>query len=357
LTRQTSTYLDFIRFSAALIVFIGHVSGQRMTGGFLWPVAPFMSEAVTIFFVLSGFVIGYVRDRKEASPGAFIVSRAARIYSVAFPALVLTFALDAFGTFVNPGVYNASWGYSSVNQLWQFIAGALFVNRLWFSDVTPGSNLPYWSLGYEVWYYIIFGLGTFLAGWRRIGAVALGMAIAGPQILAMFPLWLLGVGCYRLSSTVRINPLAGALVCIGSTAAWLGYEVWAIRHGRLIGLAPSSLGRPELLQDYLVAACFAGQLLGFDAMSGIFSVPGRLANAVRWTAGATFSLYLFHLPVAQILTAASPWPLASAPNRIWVFGGTLLIAFALAALTERKKDAWRAGLTTLVARVVPVSVT
>jgi peptidoglycan/LPS O-acetylase OafA/YrhL len=328
-----------------LIVFLGHTSGQRMTGGFLWPIAPFMSEAVTIFFVLSGYVIAYVYDQKERSASTFIVSRAARIYSVALPALILTFSLDSVGRSISPPVYNASWGYHSDHQIWQFIANVLFVNRLWFNDVTPGSNLPFWSLGYEVWYYIIFGMCVFLTGRRRIVAVVSGLVLVGPQIVAMLPIWLAGVGCYRLSRASRIGPGAGAALYIGCLAGWVGYEIWSVRHGRLIDLVSPILGRPELVQDYLVAALFAGHLLGFNAISRTFTVPDRVAKPVRWVAGATFSLYLFHLPITQILTALSPWPLSSTPNRVLLFGGTLVIAFALAELTERKKELWRVGLS------------
>jgi peptidoglycan/LPS O-acetylase OafA/YrhL len=356
LTRQTSVYLDLIRFVAALVVFLGHASGQRMTGGAFWQIAPFMSESVTIFFVLSGYVIAYVTERKEFSAGVYVVSRAARIYSVAIPALVLTFSLDAVGRSINPGMYNAAWGYSADNQIWRFVANALFINRLWFSDVTPGSDLPFWSLGYEVWYYVIFGMWMFLSARRRTFAILLSLAIVGPQIIAMFPIWLIGVGCYRLSRTLRIGVGAGALLCIGCFACWVGYEVASLRYGRLIGgLVPIWLGRPELLQDYLVAALFAGHLLGFNALAGVFTVPDRVAKIIRWVAGATFSLYLFHLPIGQILTVISPWPLWSLSNRILVFGGTLAIAFALAELTERKKEIWRASLSGLMLRLIPSS--
>ncbi|HET6306603.1 MAG TPA: acyltransferase [Rhodopila sp.] len=345
MTRQTSVYLDLIRFTAALVVFLGHTSGRRMTGGFLWPIAQFMSEAVTIFFVLSGYVIAYVRDEKERSARTFVVSRVARVYSVALPALVLTFAFDWIGRSISPHVYNPSWGYHAEHQGWQFFANLLFVNRLWFNAVTPGSNLPFWSLGYEVWYYVIFAACTFLTGWRRMIAGAACLLVVGPQIAAMLPIWLIGAGCYRLSRLGRIGPVAGAALCAGCLAGWIGYEAWAFRHGRLIGLAPEMLGRPELVEDYLVAALFAGHLLGFNALSRLVRVPDRVAASVRWVAGATFSLYLFHLPVTQILTALSPWPLASAANRALVEGGTLVIVFALSELTERRKELWRAGLS------------
>ena len=322
-----------------------------MTGGFLWPIAPFMSEAVTVFFILSGYVIGYVTDKKEFTATVFFVARAARIYSVAVPALLLTFTLDSIGRVVNPAAYNASWGYNSEHPIWQLTANSLFINELWFNNITPGSNLPFWSLGYEVWYYVIFGLYVFLSGWRRIVAISLTLAFVGPAIAAMFPLWLAGVGCYRLSRTLRIKPWAGGALCVACLNGWMGYEAWAYHHNRLVDLAPSMLRRPELMQDYVIATCFFGFLIGLNAVATTFTIPHRAANLIRWVAGATFSLYLFHLPVTQFLSALSPWPLSSPANRMLLSLGTLLVVFALAELTERKKDIWRAAMSGLMVYV------
>ena len=46
--------------------------------------------AVGVFFVLSGFVIGYAVHEREKDARSYFVGRAARVYSVAVPALVLT---------------------------------------------------------------------------------------------------------------------------------------------------------------------------------------------------------------------------------------------------------------------------
>jgi peptidoglycan/LPS O-acetylase OafA/YrhL len=52
------------------------------------------AEAVDVFFVLSGFVIGYATDSRERTPLTYAINRLARIYSVAIPALAATFILD-----------------------------------------------------------------------------------------------------------------------------------------------------------------------------------------------------------------------------------------------------------------------
>lgn len=121
------------------------------------------------FFVLSGFVIAYVADTREQTAKQYFISRAARIYSVAIPALIITFLLDAVGRSVNPPLYNPSWHYVWDGRWLQFLQAITFTNQLWFNNLPPGSDFPYWSLGYEVWYYIIFGAVLFLSKrWRYL---------------------------------------------------------------------------------------------------------------------------------------------------------------------------------------------
>jgi peptidoglycan/LPS O-acetylase OafA/YrhL len=74
LNRATSLYLDVWRLLAALAVFIGHVSGERLTGGFLWQVGPYMDQAVAVFFVLSGFVIGYATARQAGTARSYVLN-------------------------------------------------------------------------------------------------------------------------------------------------------------------------------------------------------------------------------------------------------------------------------------------
>jgi peptidoglycan/LPS O-acetylase OafA/YrhL len=156
-----------------------------------------MSHAVTVFFVLSGFVIAYATDRGEDTAVSYGVSRASRIYSVALPALFVTFLLDRIGQDFRPEFYTSAWGYESAGQWFSFPICAVFLNEIWFFHISPGSDLPYWSLGYEVWYYIIFGVFLFSRRkWLMVSAILL---LVGPKIVSMLPLWLFGVAAYRLS--------------------------------------------------------------------------------------------------------------------------------------------------------------
>src|SRR5258705_180650 len=121
MNRETSLYLDVFRFSAAIIVFLGHMVGARFTWGLFWQIAPFMGDAVTVFFVLSGFVIGFTTDERETTLRSYVIARAARMYSVAIPALLITFALDFLGRMARPDLYSIGWGYIADGKVLQFL--------------------------------------------------------------------------------------------------------------------------------------------------------------------------------------------------------------------------------------------
>lgn len=358
MNRETSVYLDLVRFSAAMIVMIGHLSGSRFTGGLFWRFGQFMDDAVMVFFVLSGFVIAHVVHHKESGVANYAIARAARIYSVAFPALILTFILDAVGRQIAPEMYSPSWGYHADNLIGQFLAGAFFVNQLWYTSIGTGSMLPYWSLGFEVWYYVFFALIFFARKQWKVILFLLACAIAGPRIVAFFPIWMVGYFTYVYSARHAPGRRIGMLLL---TASVIGYALyyfvckhWLLSHQVL----SDSLGLENLVSRYIVGALFAFHLAGFVWASTAFSAllnPCRVQ--IRWLAGATFTIYLFHIPVAQFLSTIVPWSPADWRTRFAMFGGTLALMFVIAHFTERKKELWsqwfRVAYVRLRARLLP----
>lgn len=109
-----ASFLDLSRWSAACIVFLGHLRDPLFLGysevairdrNFaiqLWYfVTGWHGEAVIIFFVISGYLVGGVASAR-ASVGKFsspdyAIDRCTRLYFVLLPALVLTAALDHLG--------------------------------------------------------------------------------------------------------------------------------------------------------------------------------------------------------------------------------------------------------------------
>lgn len=353
MNRPTSLYLDAIRFLAAMVVFLSHTAEQRWSGGVLWQIIPWGSDAVVVFFVLSGFVIAYVVEERERSARIYAINRLARIYSVTIPALILTYVLDAFGRAEEPSLYLNSPDYVPNQVTWQILNSLLFTNRIWFNHVQPGTIGAYWSLGYEIPYYVAFGAAAFASRpWAIAGMIAV-MATVGPNITAYFPMWLLGLASYRCCAKRPLAPTFGLMVWTVSIVLLA-----------LIELPPKN--RPGLFYDvnilspqwdrvllhyYSVAMLFAMNIVGFRGASPLFAASFEMAaRPIRWAGQNTFALYLFHMPIIQFIVAVGHQPPGSAINRSLVFVGAPSIIFILAEFTERRKESWKRLFSAILAQ-------
>lgn len=352
MNRETSLYLDLVRFAASMVVLIGHLSGKRFTDGLFWKLGGFMDDAVIVFFVLSGFVIAYVLGKRESSIASFAIARAARIYSVALPALLLTFVLDALGRSQAPQLYSATWGYQDAEPLRQFVSGVFFINETWFAQIPIGSMLPYWSLSFEVWYYVLFSAVYFLRGKTRLLTTLLVCCIMGPKILILFPLWLLGYGAYVYSARRRATPLAGAVLLALSVFGYAVYHFYGREWLATHTVLPIDLAGHDLNARYLVGLLFAGHLVGFVWASTLLGgLLLRCEMAIRWFAGATFTIYLLHLPVAQFLTTVVPWSPSDWRTRCVMLLGTFFLMLLIAEFTERRKALWQRLISRIFYRI------
>jgi peptidoglycan/LPS O-acetylase OafA/YrhL len=204
MNRGVSLYLDLVRFSAAVVVCLGHAGGQQFTGGLFWFIGLFAPAAVMIFFVLSGYVIAHVLTGRENSASEYAAARIARLYSVVIPAIVLTFFCEQIILANDPTFYFSRPRSVPLDDLpLHYLASVTFTNRFWTwsSSMEPTLNNPFWSLSYEGAYYVAAGLMVFTKGWLRIGTLGLLCALAGPAIVAFAPLWFAGFGIYLTSQT------------------------------------------------------------------------------------------------------------------------------------------------------------
>lgn len=360
-----SIYLDAVRLAAALLVMFGHAF--NFTGGYFHLVAGHGPASVAIFFVLSGFVIAFVTDKKEKSGKEYAVSRAARMYSVALPALIVTVVADYVGQQFDPLPYqgyvvgvlkhvNSSYFYA--NWTWLDLTRMLsFTNELWQDHVQVGSGEPYWSLGFEVWYYIIFGLYLFapMGQWARLLLAGLAALIAGPKIVLYLPLWLLGVACYQyLKKSASNTDEPRALAVYASGLAFLATPVAYLLVRRFIAPQTQAMFLPVGLNTdtvitvgyfHLIGLLFGINLLSFNVLAKryrlIGSVAQRCKRPIQWLAGATFTLYLVHQPLLLTMLAINPVPQGGA---LWAYSSlaaTVVIIFALAQVTERQKTTWK----------------
>lgn len=302
LPRPFSIYLDLVRFAAACFVYLYH-SNQRWLVEPILPAAQYGHTAVVVFFVLSGFVIAYVTDTKENDWPAYAASRLSRVYSVAVPAVALTLVLDwATRQFFVPQGHGYPWDQFFVRSA----ASLAMANEIWFVSITSFSNVPYWSICYEVWYYVAFGIFTFAprrAAWLAIAALAL---LLGPKVAMLAPVWVLGVVLYRWRRLREISEAAGWALLVGGTAAIGAYLAADIEHvaGRWFEAQIGARAFEQLtfsrwfIGDYLLGVLvmlqFAGMRRVSHRLAGLFlavEVP------VRTVAAYTFTLYLMHQPL------------------------------------------------------------
>lgn len=341
MTELESIYFDALRISAALVVVFGHV--VLLMPGIL-PISDYGHYAVISFFVLSGYVIAFVADTKEKTLRSYFISRAARVFSVAIPSIIITLVSDYIGLHAaGHAIYQP---YAGTWPVVRVGAALSFTSELWFLSIQPLSDGPYWSLCYEVWYYAIFAAAVFLCGRRRVFVMSFICLLVGPKIISMFPIWLLGVGLYHYRQNV--GPKLGALLVLAGTAGLAGFiqsqipsemDV-LIKH--IFGQHVYSIMEysHDFPVDYLVAALFSATFIGVRGLAESVSLPNSLSRLIKLASGSTFSIYLFHMPILKMLISVMNEKYSS-ELAFFVALCTIAISFALSIFTERRKNDWR----------------
>ena len=197
LSDSLSVYLDVVRFLAAFAVLVGHLDQD---GGYAaWLViGDFSHAAVVVFFVLSGLVISHAAYARQADWQAYVVARFARIYSVVLPAVALSFAIKAFAVWLDPVNLSAEFHANDL-RLGNVLGSVFFLNEAWSITTDLPWNGPFWSLCYEVWYYILFGLVMFTRGATRGILTSLAALVCRAGHFAVVPVVVVG----RLAGKTR----------------------------------------------------------------------------------------------------------------------------------------------------------
>ncbi len=347
ISRNASVALDLLRGAAALTVFLHHTDMFDLDAGALaWFRRDVGHSAVVIFFVLSGYVIA---STLPSGGGAleYAIRRAARIYSVAIPALILTLLLD----FVM-----VHWGLApdvpvyQLHRAWIYLPIALtFTGHFWNLSEPAFSNTPYWSLTYEVWYYVLFAIAVFGRGvtrWALLFAILFAM---GPKLWLLLPTWAGGVLIAHLwrwkqmaRGQCRLLVLATlGLFIIAKTMHWED-PVNELAQAAVAGWFPFPLGFSQWFAgDFCIGCLTMGLVYGVGGAA--FQFPASLGMAITGFAKLSFGLYLVHYPMLLI------WH-GLLPGHGWAtMGLSLLCALGFAALAEPQKTharrllAWLAG--------------
>lgn len=346
-TPALSAYLDFLRFIAALAVLFGHMDLDGMSADWM-PLTHLSHEAVIVFFVLSGFIVCHTTLARELTWRRYAVLRLSRVYSVVFPAVVTCFLMVS----VVEGFANVELSKLSNYRepaIGDFLFSLFFLNESWLPGTAVPLNHPYWTLCYEVWFYVIFGCFFFASGVTRVLLVGLAMLVAGPAILLLLPIWLFGVwlaasGKYR---TAWRTPCATVGFVLFGVVLWLismfniDLHLQRFLHGVIPGYWRLD-GSQRFVTDYVIGAAICLHIAAFSSLPATWQ--GFFERYRSWfaaLAGFSFTLYLFHRPMTQILGAWWPQPQGAVLWPMLMAVAILLACWIISWGTERQLHRWR----------------
>lgn len=297
------------------------------------------TEAVIVFFVLSGLVLSIPFARGDTYPTVyFYPRRLLRLYLPAIASLVLAYIL----ALAVPRVF-ISGASAWVNEHAELPNGAQQV--LVGSSLMVGwggLNLSLWSLRWEVLFSMLLALFLWMARfakntlWLKVTATAI-VAVAWPLSGALFPnavfivVFVFGaLMAFHLEWMEKVASkmsLASWLSLIFVAAALISYS------GTIAAWNPSNLGL--LLNLWVGLACVGAVFIVFAAIHWRPFVGWLESSLVQWLGKVSFSLYLIQDPV--IVTLAI---LSGGKANVWLVApaGILLclgIAYLFYRLVER----------------------
>ena len=292
--------VDALRAIAALWVCFFHFTSATGIGryGYL---------GVTIFFVISGFIVPYSMMRDGYTITAwptFMLKRLVRLEPPYLASIGFTLALGAWDTFRGtPPPWTAIQ-----------IAGHIGYANAFLG--LPWLNAPYWSLAIEFQFYVLVGLALPLLMLTRT-PVAL---LAGLALASCVPLFLPG------NSNATILPFlpvfaAGTLTFllatnrIGRRNYWAALAVLAAivfkKHDT--GVAVATIGTAVLMA----------------------TVHLRRIAPIAWLGAISYSLYLLHVPIGYRVISAIRRLSDSELAPIMATIGALAVSIAGAAFLRR----------------------
>lgn len=305
--------LDLLRALAANLVLFEHAAEifgihNELPAGMI---------GVSIFFILSGFLILQSSLARIGRPGPYFVpymiDRFARVFTAYIPVLVLVATVNAIADLGSWGQAGASTGpiafvgnllllqnYPAFQALHRLAADALYIRPYNTAE-------PFWTIPIEFWIYVAFGLVFFgLVMRERIGLL-LSFVLA--MVAVPVVIWNAAAGGGNGLSFVWLTGAVAAYVWAGS---WhrsshrlqIGATVFLTA---LVCLLGRGLKIGWNFQDLGMALCLTLAILGgISIMDGLRPLPRALRSGCALVASYSYSLYLVHNTVLIVIRHVLP---------------------------------------------------
>lgn len=333
--------LTSLRFFAALLVVIFHYN----LGNPIFPaaLAGLGYEAVTFFFVLSGFILTYVHVRGSPTPKLNITGREfliARIIRITPGYLV--------GLAISLPFFVATSRHMETSL---FLSGLVLVpimGQAWFPPAAMLWNAPAWSLSNELFFYAAYPLL-----WRMIRAtspiVLLGIAFATilfAEVLRAI-LGMEGEAWHNFRAYFPLMNLPQFVLGIALAGAFIYGRRWSPRHHEValtIGLcvfAASVIARPFapwLGNPAILSIEFGLIIFGAAGATGLLS-DLLSAKVLVLLGDASYAVYIIHLPL-WLWWDRLRLPVPAAIDFAIYLIATIIGAICVLLLIERPSRRW-----------------
>ena len=301
LSKSVSVRLNILRSLAALLVLLMHIKMyyfdsynnlnpqyKNVANYILFFWTRLGHEAVLIFFVLSGYLVGgnFLIEfiEKRADYKKYFINRLTRMWVVLFPTLILVILVEYLRYWITG---NAIFINTKISAFY-FFGNLLFLQTI----VVPffGSNSALWSLANEFWYYVFWPVILIVITIKLNWIIKLVISIVlwsfiyflMPEIAQLFPIWILGALVRIYNVRIKVN----WFVDFFSLVITLVFIYIANRY-------------VNLLTKYLLGISF-GVLLLIWQNSKEYRI-GKYENIATFFSNFSFSLYATHFVIVELI--------------------------------------------------------
>lgn len=349
-----------------------HLSSRSALGSAGSEIALALSNGLTLFFVLSGFLLyrpfvsSLLGDTPRPRIGKYFRNRALRIYP-AYLVIFLVATLLMGSAYLEAPALNGLDSVGRITDPWTFVADLLLVQTYFPSTMLSGLGVA-WSLTAEVAFYVLLPLMFLAAAFL----VRRGLNRTAAALLP--PIFMIVVG---LAATAFLDVASRGMTIEQLTQFEWGHTWWAVLNRSVIaqadlfgwgmlaavvlrilhdrGLTRLVVWQRVALLGASIVLGVGGALFGRDISTNIVSIacallilatvlpghvahePSRFARVLEWLPFRylgliSYSIYLWHVPVIWWLKQRGLYS-DSVLGTLISFAVVALVTVALASVT------------------------